>query len=102
MNAAITASQDVHHNIDALLNWVNDTEVNDCNNFNIPFVYLVYDPANGLISLHCYYTKFDKGAPICDELANQLYGDEELFNREIIIYEICVLPEIYAFEENFN
>ena len=27
LNAAITASRDVHHNIDALLNWVNDTEV---------------------------------------------------------------------------
>ncbi len=27
LNAAITASQDVHHNIDSLLNWVNDTEV---------------------------------------------------------------------------
>ncbi len=27
LNAAVTASQDVNHNIEALLNWVNDTEV---------------------------------------------------------------------------
>ena len=57
LNAAITASQDVHHNIDALLNWVNDTEVNYCNRWNVPFVCLVYAPTNGIISWRCYRTQ---------------------------------------------